>query len=104
MKGLRFMFVDFLNHYGIWLWRIVPTGAFLSLAVPLYVRAVRGVIPRDPAEGFPEAIYRRDQPGIYWRWMSLYLLIAIALTVWVVLAWYFPLPKPGTDSDTTINW
>lgn len=71
------------------LWRIAPTVLFLGVAVPLYLRAMRGVIPADPADGFPEEIRRADSPKRFWTWMSLYLLIAVLITVWFIAAWTF---------------
>ncbi len=81
----------------MWLCRIVPTALFFGCAVPLYLRALRGVIPAG--DGIDKPIDRRTEPRRFWKWMSLYLLIAVAITVWCVLAWYFPVP----DAEGTSN-
>ncbi len=62
----------FLNHVD-WLWRIMPTALFLGGAVPIYLRAIRGKIPAGPSNGFPEEISRREQPGLFLRWMDVTL-------------------------------
>jgi hypothetical protein len=74
-----------------WLWRISSTVLFLGGAVPLYLRAIRGVIPEG--DGIPHPIDRRTQPMQYWPLMTVYLAIAVGLTVSFILSWWFPLPS-----------
>ena len=75
------------DYVPIVLWRLVPTVLFLGIAVPLYLRAITGVIPAYPGENRPIEIRRRESPKTFWRWMAFYLLLAIAITAWAIIAW-----------------
>jgi hypothetical protein len=82
------------------LWRLVPTVLFLGGAVPLFVRAIRGVIPAHPYDGSDAEVTRRATPALFWRRMTIQLIIAVALTMWLIAAWLTQ--PPETDAAARI--
>ena len=70
-----------IEHLPISLWRLVPNVLFLGLAVPLYVRVIRGVVPADPAEGVRRESRRAEGPAAFRPWAALYLVITWVSTL-----------------------